>query len=781
MGKKDDIQFSKVRWNTVRFLTVSRKLMIFFSLLLAVVSLSLFVYLPSRFEEQALHDMKSKTSSITEIISYSVGPAYMFGDSINLQETIESIRQDSEVVFVVFIGANDSVLTTYNPFNVEQHQYRSLTGKDRISDDGKLLLTYTEVRFQSSPIGKLYMGFSLSRLHKEIVNTRSSIALMSFLLFIIGTLSIMWVSIIITRPLDRMVTIVKSITEGDLSKRAVVESKDEFGLLAESFNGMVDRLHLLNKDLELSNQELEARVQNRTIDLQREIFERKQSEEALRNSEKLLRSFAENFQGILFIIDRSGHFTFSEGRGLTALGLKPGQVVGLSAYDLYKDNPIIGNNIKSALNGISESSVVNIDFTIFEVNFHPIRTNEGEISGVLGVALNITERVQVEETLRHAQKLESIGTLAGGIAHDFNNLLNSIIGQSSLALKKISNEHPASQNITKAIKASERAAILTRQLLAYSGKGKFFTAEVDLNQMIEENVQMLEVSVPKTIHLKFDLEHPSPHVVVDVGQLQQVIMNLIINAGEAIGSNPGSITVRTNHIEINGDEMAFSKYTNTVMKPGTYALLQVIDTGCGISEELLLKIFDPFYTTKFTGRGLGLAAVLGIIRGHNGGLRIESKEGKGTKFEIILPLVEPTSQPFDSPKITSEEVKGEGKTILVIDDDPFIIDLLTDILSGAHFKMLGVIEPAEGIELYRREQQNISMVILDFSMPGMDGKTVFEKLVEINPKIKVLLSSGYTEEDTLLSFGNLRPTGFFQKPYKPDELLQRLSTILSDL
>ncbi|MEI7907224.1 MAG: ATP-binding protein [Bacteroidota bacterium] len=252
------------------------------------------------------------------------------------------------------------------------------------------------------------------------------------------------------------------------------------------------------------------------------------------------------------------------------------------------------------------------------------------------------------------------------------------MGQSSLALKKLSEESPAVSNITRAIKASERAADLTKQLLAYSGRGKFLMETVDLNLLVRENISILEVSVTKTAELRYELCNPSPCIIADSGQIQQVIMNLIINASDAMGTKPGVITVRTNSIELSRDDSKYSEYTHNPLAPGSYAKIQVRDTGSGISQETLTRIFDPFFTTKFTGRGLGLAAVLGIIKGHKGGLRIESEVGKGTMFEIVWPLVEASTISNITEK-KEIEINGEGKTILVIDDEFTVIELVNDV------------------------------------------------------------------------------------------------------
>ncbi len=393
---------------------------------------------------------------------------------------------------------------------------------------------------------------------------------------------------------------------------------------------------------------------------------------------------------------------------------------------------------------------------------------------------DITERKQVEEALRHAQKLESIGTLAGGIAHDFNNLLNAMLGQSTLAMGKLASGSPARYHLEKSIQAADRAADLTRQLLAYSGRGKFVTETIDLNRIVEENAQLLKVSVPKTVHVISDLDSSNPRIHGDGGQIQQVIMNLIINASEAMGSNPGRITVRTDHMELRENDTSYSRYTNDPLPAGKYALLRVEDSGGGMSSETLGRIFDPFFSTKFTGRGLGLAAVLGIIRGHKGGVRIESEVGKGTTFEIIFPLLDDVATPEKQEMKEGVLLNGAGKKVLVIDDEESVVELLTDVFTDAKFTVLQTMNPIEGIELYRKHQQDISIVILDYSMPDMDGKAAFEELAKINRDVKVLLCSGYTEEEMQSGFGEIRPAGFIKKPYRPSTLLARVAKIISE-
>lgn len=408
----------------------------------------------------------------------------------------------------------------------------------------------------------------------------------------------------------------------------------------------------------------------------------------------------------------------------------------------------------------------------------PVKNTEGVITNFVAVKEDITDRKRSEEALRHAQKLESIGTLAGGIAHDFNNLLNAILGQSTLAISKLTKENPAKDHIEKSLKAAERAADLTRHLLAYSGKGKLVTEEIDLNSLVSENSQILEVSVPKTVQLRFDLGSPSAYISGDIGQIQQIIMNLIINAGEAIYPNPGTITVHTRQIQLTENDLKYTRFTNNSLPSGNYASLAVDDTGHGMNPQVMARIFDPFFSTKFTGRGLGLAAVLGIIKGHHGGLRIESEVGKGTSFEVVFPLINPSLSPEARAMKVMPTLNGEGKSILVIDDETSILELLRDVFSDANFKVLEAANPVDGINLYRRHQHRTALVVLDYSMPGMDGKKAFDELVAINKGVRVILCSGYAEEEMKSAFGDVLPMAFLKKPYKPAELLERVSSIL---
>jgi len=394
------------------------------------------------------------------------------------------------------------------------------------------------------------------------------------------------------------------------------------------------------------------------------------------------------------------------------------------------------------------------------------------------LATDVTERRRTEEALRRSQKLESLGLLAGGIAHDFNNLLVAILGQTSLALSQLNAADPVRSPIEKAVTASRRAADLTRQLLAYSGRGQFERRPIDLNHLIQENLHLFEVAVPKNVALRSSLTDPLPHIVGDAGQLQQVIMNMIINAAEAIGSRAGRVLVSTRLQHLTDENAAWWQIGDKVLPPGNYVLLRIEDNGQGMDAETLSRIFDPFFSTKFTGRGLGLAAVLGIVRGHGGGLKVSSVPNVGTMFEIVLPGW--TAEAEESiVHETFQEVNMTQRLVLVIDDEEPVRDAVTDILELEELPVLTAPDGYAGVELYRQRQADVGLILLDLSMPGLNGEETFRELRQINPHVRVLLSSGYSQDEVAARFTGQSEVGFIQKPYDSEQLVQEVRRRLS--
>jgi len=403
----------------------------------------------------------------------------------------------------------------------------------------------------------------------------------------------------------------------------------------------------------------------------------------------------------------------------------------------------------------------------------------------LHYAFDITEKVRAAEDqqrlinqMQHVQKLESLGVLAGGIAHDFNNLLMGILGNASLALNRMKQSTPTKKHVEQIELSAQKAADLTNQMLAYSGRGQFMLSKVYLNVAVNEIKQLLQTVVSKDVVMKFDISDDLFPVDADITQLNQVIMNLVINASDAIDNKDGQVCVSTGSIYCDKEYLT-STYLDDPLPEGKYIYFQVVDNGRGMDESTLERIFDPFFSTKDTGRGLGLAAVLGIIRGHRGAIRIESEIGKGSTFTVLLPEVDHAQEAIAE---TVDKKSGRyiynDMTVLLVDDDDTVRDVTKDMLEELGFTVITAENGKKGFDLYKKRKTQINLVILDMTMPGMTGDEVFLKVREIDKDIPVILSSGYSELETATALIEKGLSGFIQKPYKQDDLLSKINEVL---
>ncbi|WP_309672353.1 response regulator [Gemmatimonas sp.] len=378
------------------------------------------------------------------------------------------------------------------------------------------------------------------------------------------------------------------------------------------------------------------------------------------------------------------------------------------------------------------------------------------------------ERRKLEAQMLQTQKLESLGVLAGGIAHDFNNLLTGIIGFSDLARLELPHESSTRSYLDEAVNGARRAAELTQQMLAYSGKGKFVVGPVRITGLVEEITRLLEVSISKKCVLRYDLMVDQPPCLADATQLRQVIMNLIINASEAIGDRSGVISLTTGAMWCERDYLA-ETYLDEGLREGLYLTLEVADTGAGMSPEVRARIFDPFYTTKFTGRGLGLAAVLGIVRGHGGAIRVYSEAGRGTTFKILLPAATDAVMPNAFAAPTGDAWRGSG-TVLVVDDEESVRALSRHMLERMGYEVVLAADGREGVAAFKSIADRTPVVLLDLTMPHLDGAATFREMRRIDPDVRVVLMSGYNEQSVTPQFAGKGLEGFVQKPFQYDEL-----------
>ena len=517
------------------------------------------------------------------------------------------------------------------------------------------------------------------------------------------------------------------------------------------------------------------------------------NQKVLRESESRLRQVIDLVPHFIFAKDSDGRFILvnravADAYGTTVdglLGKKDSDFVdSAEEVEQFRDDDleVIRSGRKKV---IAEEQVTDSEGHVrfLETTKIPFSCANSDLPSVLGVAIDITERKlalmereRLDDQMRQAQKLESLGILAGGIAHDFNNLLVGILGNAGLALSKLYPGSPCRPNVEGIETAAKRAAELSNQMLAYSGRGKFVVQQIDLKILVEDMLHLLQTSVTKRATLKLDLPPSLPAVEADVTEIRQVVMNLITNAGDALGDREGVISVSTRVVEV--DRSYFAKtYLDDGLPAGRYLALEVTDTGCGMDSATRQKIFDPFFTTKFSGRGLGLAAVLGIVRGHGGAIEVASEPRRGTTFRVLLPIS--ASEPQEPPPSPAQiEVRGGGRTILVVDDDPTVREIATEILQESGFNVLIAKDGIAALESIRRNGHEIGAVLLDMTMPNMDGVETLHALRKLRGDIKVVMTSGYSEQEASQRTADAHPEGFIQKPYPPRQLVMKLAEVL---
>ena len=412
------------------------------------------------------------------------------------------------------------------------------------------------------------------------------------------------------------------------------------------------------------------------------------------------------------------------------------------------------------------------------------RGEDDDTLTIFGMVQDLTELRRAEEEQRkleqqimHAQKLESLGVLAGGIAHDFNNLLTSVLGNADLALSELPATNPACGYLEDIEKVSRRAADLCRQMLAYSGRGRFVVQPLALDELIRDMAQLLRVSISKKVSIEYDFRPALPSVLADPTQIRQVVMNLITNASEAIGDVVGVVALSTGVMHCDEAYLQDVVGDSDRHEPGQYVYFEVSDSGCGMSRETLDRIFDPFFTTKFTGRGLGLAAVMGIVRGHKGALHVHSAPGAGTTFRVLLPAHERTAQVLEHGQSSELDWRGSG-LVLLADDEESIRNMGRHLLERVGFHVVTAADGREAVELFLRHHASVRLVILDLTMPHLDGEACLGALQRIDPSVRVIITSGYNEQDVVERFAGKGLSGFVQKPYKASDLLPKIRAAL---
>lgn len=526
----------------------------------------------------------------------------------------------------------------------------------------------------------------------------------------------------------------------------------------------------------------QGRVAGRLTTLH-DITDRKNAEEALRESEKKYRDLTESIPLAIYQTDRGGRLTFANQRAFNLFDVKPGDLEkGINAFSFLapKDRERALENSRKRLEGIE---VGEAEYVAVKKNGDPIPVlyygdvvmQNDECVGLRGFLVDISERKEAERKkseleaqLQHAQKMEAIGTLAGGVAHDFNNLMMAVQGRTSLLLMHADGAEPYFEHLKSIERCVKSTSRLTQQLLEFARRGKYEAEPININDLLTESSKLFG-RTRKEIIIRLDLEHGAPSVDADRGQIEQVFMNLFVNAWHAMPRG-GELFLETRACHLEG-KAAESRH----VMPGRYVRISITDTGVGIDPKIQSLIFDPFFTTKkLNGTGLGLASVYGIAENHGGHIAVKSAQGKGSTFTLYLPASEKTAvREADTPK---EIQTGKG-TILLVDDEIIIIEVGREMLEAIGYRVLTATSGNEAMEIYQENRHTIDMVILDMIMPGMGGSETYDRLKAINPRIKVLLSSGYGRNGEATRILRRGCNGFIQKPFSVGDISQKLNAL----
>jgi len=583
---------------------------------------------------------------------------------------------------------------------------------------------------------------------------------------------------------------------GWLLRRQTLRDASQKAQLVES-QATIERQLAVSMASEATLLHTTAELRTAESELKADIEDRRRVEDALRESQEGLRMALDAAQMASWELELStGRLSYSTG-GEALFG--PGTVVTprslselLQRVDLEDRDRVESWFRDAARGGGGERRTIQyrvnrpngeVRWVIQQGQAQP--PADGAESRMLGVLGDVTDRReeedrhrQLELRMQHAQKLESLGVLAGGIAHDFNNILVGILGNASLALEELPPGAPTTATVKDIETAALRAAELTRHMLAYSGHGKFVVERLLLADRVRELTPLLLSMIAKTTDLRLMLPDEDVPIEADGSQIDQVIMNLATNASEALGAAAGTVVVTTGALDVSRQFLDGIRYAEN-LEPGRYAFLRVEDSGCGMSEATVERIFDPFFTTKFTGRGLGMAAVLGIIRGHHGAIRVETSLGRGSRFTVLFPVAAPLRLPPRpaAPSCAADDWQGAG-LVLVIDDEASIRRLATRVLEQRGFVVKAARNGIEGLQLFERHQTDVTLVLLDRTMPGLSGEEVLARIRQLRRETRVLLSSGYTEDsedERALASG---AAGFIAKPYKSRQLITAVRRVL---
>ncbi len=530
------------------------------------------------------------------------------------------------------------------------------------------------------------------------------------------------------------------------------------------------------RTVEVHSSPIEQNGTNFLFSIVNDITDRKHAEDALLASEQKYRLLSENTSDVIWQLDLDLRFTYVNPAVERVTGYTQHEWIGsrLSEHCDEENFMKMAQVASAAISKQGNSSEIFVEAVMLKKNKQPfpveivgkvIHGENGLSVALQGVTRDITERkrfemerLEIERKVLHTQKLESLAVMAGGIAHDFNNLLMTVLGNLDLDLDDLPSDAEARLSVQNAIQAAERSAELSRQMQIYTGGTLYSPVDLDLNELLEKNRSLLKLGVPGHVTLNLAIGDRLPHIKGDADQIQRLVRNILVNASEAIGDTDGEVRLSTGVVDCDETYLSQSRLEEKP-EPGLFIFLEVSDTGCGMDAETLHRLFDPFFTTKFLGRGLGMAETLGIVKGHHGALIVVSQIGKGTTIRVLFPELKEaqvssvTDREVVETKTPAPRTLKRRKTILLVEDET-------------------------GVRIFRERLNDIDLVMLDYAMPRMNGVEALGELIRIKPDVKVMLCSGYTEDDVMPSFPGKRPAGVLHKPYIMEELKGELERLL---
>jgi signal transduction histidine kinase len=682
---------------------------------------------------------------LAEVLGEGSAAAIEFRDPAEAERVLSALGAHRHITDAVILDRRGQVLASYLRPGAEPGPAAASLPSPAFRFQDRHLWVTSPIRHGGEHYGTIYLREDLDELGAYVRWTLGTVMLASLVIGTAATLLAIRMGRLVVTPVLHLTEAARRIAKHQApGERVLRETQDEVGLLVDAFNQMLDQLG--ERQARLEEAQHLAHLGNWVRDPQ--VGRAGWSDETFR----------------IFGLEPSTEMpAYDQIRQL----IHPEDLARLEAAHAksLQDGSQFDLEIRLLRPGAPQAwiQVLGARFT----------DSESQRAVLRGTILDITERKHAESALLQGQKLESLGILAGGIAHDFNNLLMAVQGYLDLCRLELPEGSRPAESLQKAGRVLVRAADLTRQMLAYSGKAQFLSRPLDIGHLVREMAHLLSVSISKKIELCLEIADELPAVVGDPAQLQQVVMNLVINASDAIQDQDGTIRVAAQVQQLDAEELA-AGFPGPSMAPGRFVALTVQDNGQGMAAHTLSRIFDPFFTTKFHGRGLGLAALLGIVKAHKGGVQVQSQPGQGTTFNVLLPA---SSEParVAATETGGEHYRGSG-LVLLVEDEPDIRASTTAFLRRIGFEVVQAADGRAGVQQVREHLAQVRMVLLDYTMPHMDGAECFRQIQLLAPDLPVLMTSGFGEGVSTHALDGL--AGFIQKPYTLSRLRAKIQEVL---